>query len=59
MTKKSNSATEQEIVEFWESVERSAKAARALPRWMKAGLLVDSTNFVTFASEPSASNKKP
>ncbi len=58
MTKKSENAVDQETSAFWESVERSAKAARALPRWMKAGLLVDSTNFVTFAPEHPTVLKK-
>jgi hypothetical protein len=59
MTKKNLSELDRESVAFWESVERGAKEVQKLPQWMKAGLVVDPTNFVTFAPDPElAATKK-
>jgi hypothetical protein len=59
MTKKSSSETD-DAAAFWESVERTAKEVRTWPSWMRAGVVVDPVNFVTFMPDepPAASSKK-
>jgi hypothetical protein len=37
--------------DFWDAVEKSAASVSHLPAWMKVGLEVDRTNFVTFTSD--------
>jgi hypothetical protein len=60
MNKKSPSEMDSKSAAFWESVERRAKEVQHLPRWMKAGLVVDPVNFVTFSPDPelAAAKKK-
>lgn len=58
MAKKIPCTMDSEAAAFWESVERRAKEVQHLPRWMKAGLVVDPVNFVTFSPDPEEGASK-
>ena len=54
MTKLIRNTSTPEAAKFWEYVKRTADEAKDYPDWMRAGIVLNDRNFVTYAAEPAA-----